>query len=86
MARLALSATIKGAWAQRHRQRRAVSAVARSALQTQQTWVSQLFEQLKVRPEGGDSQSTALSPTGVIALGWQWDETAQRVRAVLGDR
>ena len=80
---LALSPTLPSGTSSVRTQRRAVSLVAETALQVQSEWCDKAFGLLRhvVAP---DDMLAPVAP--IVCLTWQWDETAQKTRSVLGSR
>jgi hypothetical protein len=87
VARIAFVANIKGDFDGRHVQTRASSIVAQCALTQQREWTLQHIAGLMAKADDVDVEDLALGvnrPVHVIT--WQWDETSQRVRSLLGNR
>ena len=84
LSHVAFLPSIKGNFASRQAQTIAVSTVAKCALAQQQAWLEQVFRpsiEAGGPPAGSDDVSQL-----VKVFTWQWDETSQRVRAMLPNR
>jgi len=84
LSHVAFMPTIKGSFSNRQAQTIAVSTVAKCALAQQQAWLERVFRpsiEAGGQPEGSDAVSQS-----VKVFTWQWDETSQRVRAILPNR
>ena len=84
LSQVAFMPSIKGSFSNRQAQTIAVSTVAKCALAQQQAWLERVFRpsiEAGGPPEGSDAVSQS-----VKVFTWQWDETSQRVRAMLPNR
>ena len=84
VAMLALSPTMLSSTSAIRTQRRAVSLVAETALQVQSEWCDDTFGSLRLCWPP-DAVLAPVAPL-CVCLTWQWDETAQKTRSVLGGR
>ena len=65
-------------------QRRAVSLVAEAALRVQAGFCQEVFEGLRLRRVPLAASASLVSGPFCICLTWQWDETSQKIRNLLG--
>ena len=65
-------------------QRRAVSLVAEAALRVQAGFCQEVFEGLRLRRVPLAASASLVSGPFCICLTWQWDETSQKTRNLLG--
>lgn len=85
--RLALMPAIRGDSGARFSQARAVGLVALVVRRLQRAFVDKLFGIMRGRPiEDTEEPQAVSSPPSVLAVDWQWDETSQRIRALLAER
>ena len=84
LSQIAFMPSIKGNFNARKAQTVAVSTVAKCALAQQQAWLEQAFFP-SIEAGGSPASSDAVSQS-VKVFAWQWDETSQRVRAMLPNR
>lgn len=85
---LALSPTLTSSTIAIRTQRRAVSLVAETALQVQSEWCDKVFGSLRLDSDLSAAPDAVLAPVAplCVCLTWQWDETAQKTKNVLGHR
>lgn len=86
VARLAFSPAIRGESNLRKTQSKAAECVANALVHEQKDWLDERLLRPSVGSGASSSSDAPRMPAFVCVVGWQWDETSQRIRSILQDR